>query len=196
MWFLTHVLGDGDDYLMGVTLPSGHALSALVYVDHNLGGVVKDAFIGPETLEDLAIKMGTLLEDEDQSLTRTDPVTARAVVEAAIASGSQLHPPLTSDSWPMCRPMVEWMPRMLPRRGVAPERREWSDEEVAAIAEEVFASLYGAPDDREDELDLVQSLLRFGTSYATGDPFRPPGVPLHRGRRHLVESRDRAITEG
>ncbi|MGB8384427.1 MAG: hypothetical protein WCG47_24860, partial [Dermatophilaceae bacterium] len=34
VWLLTHVLGDGDDYLFGVTLPSGHALSTLVYVDH------------------------------------------------------------------------------------------------------------------------------------------------------------------
>lgn len=43
VWFMTHVLGDGDDYLIGVTLPSGEALSALLYVDHNMGTVVKDA---------------------------------------------------------------------------------------------------------------------------------------------------------
>lgn len=172
VWFLTHILGDGDDYLLGVMLPSGDALSALVYVDHNLGGVVKDAFIVPEALEDLAIKTGTLLEDADQSLTRTDPATARAVVEAAISSGSQLYPPLTSDSWPMCRPLVEWMLRMLPTGGTAPEWREWSDEETAAIAEEFFASPYGAPLDRDDERDLLRNLLWFGTSYATGDPYR------------------------
>ena len=47
-----------------MTLPSGLALSALVYVDHNLGTVVKDAFLVPEPMEDL-----------------------------------------TSDSWPMCRPV-------------------------------------------------------------------------------------------
>ena len=58
VWFLTHVLGDGDDYLIGVTLPSGHGLSALVYVDHNLGTVVKDAFVVGELLEDLALKVG------------------------------------------------------------------------------------------------------------------------------------------
>ncbi len=135
VWFMTHVLGDGDDFLIGVTLPSGHALSALVYVDHNMGTVVKDAFVVPEPLEDLAIKMGTLIEDPDQSLTRTDPATARAVVEAAIDSGSRLYPPLTSDSWPMCRPLVEWMLRMLPTGGVAPGWREWSAEERALIAD-------------------------------------------------------------
>lgn len=171
IWFMTHVLGDGDDYLIGVTLPSGHAISALVYVDHNLGTVVKDAFVVPEPVEDLAIKMGTLIEDPDQSLTRTDPATARAVLEAAIDSGSRLSPPLTSDSWPMCRPLVEWMLRMLPKGGVAPKWREWAEEEKAEIADAFFASPFGAPLDRDDERDLLGSVLWFGTSYATGDPF-------------------------
>lgn len=172
VWFMTHVLGDGDDYLLGVTLPSGHPLSALVYVDHNLGTVVKDAFVVPEPLEDLAIKMGTLIEDPDQSLTRTDPATTRAMIEAAIASGVGLYPPLTSDSWPMCRPLVEWLVRMLPSGGVAPELKEWSQEEIAKIASGFFASPFGVRFDREDERGLLESVLWFGTGYATGDPFR------------------------
>jgi hypothetical protein len=172
VWLLTHVLGDGDDYLIGVTLPSGHALSALVYVDHNLGTVVKDAFIVPEPLEDLALTVGTTIDDPDQSLTRTEPATARAVIEAAIEHGSHLYPPLTSDSWPMCRPLVEWMLRQLPAGGVAEERKEWSEKEVAALAADFFDSRFGAPLDHEDERSLLESVLWFGTGYATGDPFR------------------------
>ena len=172
VWFLTHVLGDGDDYLIGVTLPSGHALSALVYVDHNLGSVVKDAFVVPGPLEDLALKVGTTIDDPDQSLTRTDAASARAVMEAAIDHGSRLYPPLESDSWPMCRPLVEWMLRMLPSGGVASGPREWSDEEMAAVAAEFFASPFGISFDREDERSLLDSLLWFATTYATGDPWR------------------------
>lgn len=172
VWFMTHVLGDGDDYLLGVTLPSGESFSALVYVDHNMGTVVKDAFVVAEHVEDLAIKMGTLIDEPDQSLTRTDPATARAVIEQAIGIGSTLWPPLTSESWPMCRPLVEWMVRMLPAGGVAPERREWSEKEQAAIADAFFASSYGEALDREDERDLLESVLWFSTGYATGDPWR------------------------
>ncbi len=172
VWLMTHVLGDGDDYLLGVTLPSGEALSALVYVDHNMGTVVKDAFVVPEPLEDLAIKMGTLIDDADQSLTRTDPATARAVIEAAIDSGSRLHPPLTSDSWPMCRPLVEWMLRLMPAGGMAPDRKEWSQEETAAVAAEFFASPFGAALDDDDRRSLLESVLWFCTGYATGDPWR------------------------
>jgi hypothetical protein len=172
VWFLTHVLGDGDDYLFGVTLPSGHRLSALLYVDHNLGRVVKDAFVVPGPLEDLALKVGTTMDDPDQSLTRTDPASARAVVEAAIEHGSRLYPPLSSESWPMCRPLVEWMLRQLPSGGSAPERKEWSEEETATIAADFFASRFGVPLDHEDERSLLGSVLWFGTAYATCDPFR------------------------
>lgn len=172
VWFMTHVQGDGDDYLLGVVLPTGDALSALVYVDHNMGTVVKDAFVVPEPLEDLAIKVGTLMDDPDQSLTRTDPATARAVMEAAIESGARLYPPLTSDSWPMCRPLVEWMLRMLPSGGAAPTRKEWSREETAAIADEFFVSPFGAALDDEDHRSLLESVLWFCTGYVSGDPWR------------------------
>lgn len=172
VWFMTHVLGDGDDYLLGVVLPTGTALSALVYVDHNMGSVVKDAFVVPEPLEDLAIKMGTLIEDPDQSLSRIDPATARAVIEAAIESGSLLYPPVTSDSWPMCRPLVEWMLRMLPVGGVAPARRQWSRKETAAVAADFFGSPFGRALDDDEHRSLLESVLWFCTDYAPGDPWR------------------------
>jgi hypothetical protein len=172
VWFMTHVLGDGDDFLLGVTLASGQSLSALVYVDHNMGTVVKDAFVVPERLEDLAIKMGTLIDDADQSLTRTDPAAARAAIEAAIDSGSRLYPPLTSDSWPMCRPLVEWMVRMLPAGGTAPKWREWSREETASVAAEFFASPFGAALDDDDHGGLLESVLWFCTDSAPGNPWR------------------------
>jgi hypothetical protein len=178
LWFLTHVLGDGDDYLFGVTLPSGHALSALVYVDHNLGTVVKDAFVVPEPLEVLALKVGSTLDDPDQSLTRIDAATGRAVVEAAIEHGARMYPPLSSDSWPVCRPLVEWLLRHLPEGGVAPTPKEWTDEEIRELADDFFASPFGAPLDREDERGLFDSVVWFGTSYATGDPLRWSAVTV------------------
>ena len=172
VWLMTHVLGDGDDYLFGVTLPSGQPVSALVYVDHNLGTVVKDAFLVPETLEDLVIKLGGFIDGPEQSLQRTDVATARAVVEDAIHHGSLLYPPLESETWPTCRPLVEWILRMLPAGGVAPTPREWTEAETRALADDFFSSEWGATLNRPDESALLDSLLWFGTSYATGDPFR------------------------
>lgn len=62
VWCMTHVLGDGDDYVLAATLPSGHSLSALVYVDHNLGTVVKDAFVVPESLDHLVETMQSITD--------------------------------------------------------------------------------------------------------------------------------------
>jgi hypothetical protein len=172
VWFMTHVLGDGDDYLFGATLPSGHSLSALVYVDHNLGTVVKDAFVVPGPLGELVEKVLEAISDPDQSLTRVDAAMARAVVEAAIDHGARLYPPLTSDSWPMCRPLVEWLLRQLPSDGVVPERKEWSEEDTAALAADFFSSEFGSDVDRRDERSLLDSVLWFGTDYGPGDPLR------------------------
>lgn len=172
VWFLTHVLGDGDDYLLGATLPSGHSLAALVYVDHNMGTVVKDAFVIPEELQDLALSVGANLEDPDQSLARIDPAAARAAIEQAIEDGAHIYPPLESEGWPMCRPLVEWMVRMLPTGGTAPQRPEWSDQEQAALQQDFFNSPFGAELDDPDHHSLVESLIWFGTDYSSGNPLR------------------------
>ena len=37
------MLGDGDSLLLGARLP-GYELTAVIYIDHNLGTIVKDAF--------------------------------------------------------------------------------------------------------------------------------------------------------
>jgi hypothetical protein len=61
---------------------------------------------------------------------------------------------------------------MLPVGGVAPERREWSREETAAVAADFFASPFGAGLDDDDRRSLLQSVLWFCTDDAPGDPWR------------------------
>ncbi len=46
----THVLGDGDSVLLGARLP-GSELTAVIYIDHNLGTVVKDVTSASPTRE-------------------------------------------------------------------------------------------------------------------------------------------------
>ena len=172
VWLLTHVLGDGDDYLFGASLPTGHRVTALVYVDHNLGTVVKDAFLVSGAPADLADLMTEKLDDASQSLTLTDARTARAVVEEAIEHGAMMLPPLETDTWPMCRPLVEWLLRLLPAGGKVPERPDWSGEALAALADDFFDSPAGRGVEGRDERDLLGSVLWFGTDYGPGDPLR------------------------
>ena len=53
----THVLGDGDNVLLGARLP-GHELTAVIYIDHNLGTVVKDAFPVPGPITEVVARCG------------------------------------------------------------------------------------------------------------------------------------------
>jgi len=170
VWELTESLGDGDNYFLGVNLPSGDTLSALVYVDHNLGTVVKDAFLSDEKLDALLETVRSRLDG--QVLQRTDAAQGRAVMEAAIDAGATLYPPLESDTWPGCRPAVEWMLRLLPAGAAAPERPDWSDEDLARLSEDFFDSSYGRDLDADDERSLLDSVLWYGTDYGPGDPLR------------------------
>ena len=45
--------GDGADVMASVTLPGGHTLVAVVLVEHNLGSIVKDAFVVPGPVDEL-----------------------------------------------------------------------------------------------------------------------------------------------
>ncbi|SHU31438.1 Uncharacterised protein [Mycobacteroides abscessus subsp. abscessus] len=171
VWFLTHVLGDGDDFFFGATLPDGRQLTALVYVDHNMGTVVKDAFVIPEPISVVRARLQPSIE-AGQTLSPFHPADARAIVEKAIDQGSRLFPPLESDSWPMCRPLVEWLVRMQPAGGVVPERHEWTDEERAAIADDFFASRFATGMDTADARGLLDLVLWFATDWGPGDPYR------------------------
>lgn len=180
VWFLGDELGDGDDYILGLTLPTGHSLSALVYVDQNLGGVVKDAFVVPTPLAEVTAHVASLKTEGVQPLAHTNPADARATIEEAIAHGSLLYPQPESDTWPLCRPLVEWMVRMLPVGGAAPARREWSPDALQTIARDFFSSPFGVPVDSPEGRDLLESILWFGSDYTAGDPLRwsPVSVEL------------------
>jgi hypothetical protein len=167
-----HVLGDGDDYVVEARLPTGDVLTAVVYVDANLGGVVKDAFVIDEGV-DAVLRVSEehgRWDDPDMHFEDTDPADARAVIEAAIELGARLWPPLDTDSWPASRPLVEWLVRGLPSGGVVPDR-SWSPEAVAALHEQFLSSSYAEGVDGADERLLLETFSQF-SEHVGGDPTR------------------------
>lgn len=170
VWRLSHVLGDADDYLLGLTIPSGDSVTALVYVDHNLGSIVADVVVASESVAELVEEIKIQLTP-DQSFTLVDPGTARAVMEGAIDLSARTFPPPESDSWPMARPLVEWMLRLLPG-GAVPARPAWSKKELTVLTDDFFTSRFGAGLDDRDRRELLASVLWFGTEYGPGDPLR------------------------
>ncbi len=169
---VVHVLGDGDNVMVGVRLPGGPELTAVVYIDHNMGTLVKDAFIVPEPVGDLVERMLTVADDPDTQARDIDPAAARARITEAIKLGAMSLPPFESDTWPACRPLVEWATAMLPAGGTGYQRPDWNDDARAALVEQFLASPSGAGFDDADHRGLLDSLLWFGTGYGPGDPLR------------------------
>jgi hypothetical protein len=170
---MVHALGDGDNIMVGLSLPSGHALSIVVYIDHNMGTLVKDAFVVPESLDELIEQMriasggGT-----DTTWADLGPADARVRIRDAIERANITFPPSETDSWPACRPLVEWAISMMPLGGKGYRRPSWNAEKLRKLTDRFFASPYGNALDDADHRSLLESMLWFGTDYGPGDPLR------------------------
>jgi uncharacterized protein DUF6398 len=177
---MTEPLGDGDDVLLGMVLGSGHEFSLLIYIDHNLGTVVKDGFAVPGSVDDLVSQLQENSIDPDIRFAELSLADARARVEAAVAVGVRMFPPLETETWPAIRPLAEWAIRLMPGGGTGYLRPEWSDADKKKLAEAFFASEFAAGLDDAGYRSLLDDFLWFGTDYGPGDPLRwsPVAVEL------------------
>lgn len=169
---MTHIQGDGDDYFLEAKLPTGQMLTAMVYVDHNMGGIVKDAFVIPDTYDAVLAVFQTRAADPDTTFSDADPAETRAIITDAIDRAARTLPQPETDTWPICRPLIEWLVRNLPAGGSMPKRREWSEDDLTALRDDFFASPYGKALDMPDERELMEVLTWFGSGYGPGDPLR------------------------
>ncbi len=169
---VVHVLGDGENVIIGVHLPDGYELTAVIYIDRNLGTLVKDAFVVPEPVDELVERMLDLTDDPDTQARDLDPADARARIIEAITRSTMTYPEFESDTWPACRPLLEWAAAMLPPGGTGYQRPEWDDTALAVLTADFLTSPFGAGLDDADHRSLLEALLWFGTDYGPGDPLR------------------------
>ncbi|MHA6669672.1 hypothetical protein ACX3O0_12465 [Homoserinimonas sp. A447] len=159
---MTHVLGDGDNIVLGVRLPGGRECSILVYIDHNLGTVVKDAFVLDRTIAESVDAWTRLDADSGAEVADLPLADARAKIAEAIETGAATFPPFETETWPSVRPLTEWMLSLLPPDGTGYVRQEWTSEELATISDEFFASAFAQQLDDENNRMMAQSLLEYG----------------------------------
>lgn len=167
-----HVLGDGDNILLGVDLSGGREFTCTVYVDHNLGTLVKDAFTISEPFTTVLAKYREVNDDPDTTWEDVTFADARVRIEEAIDLAAITWPPFETESWPSCRALIEWLIRDLPGAGVGWVRQQWDEQALADLAEEFFRSRAASGLGDADPRGLLESLLWFATDYSTGDPLR------------------------
>ena len=169
---MVHVLGDGDNVNLALRLADGHDLTAVVYIDHNVGTLVKDAFVVPETIDGLETLMRSKMDDPDTEWRELPLADARARITDAIELAAMTVPPFETETWPVCRPIVEWLVRKMPPGGTGYVRPEWGDKDRQQLIDRFFASSFGAPLDDADHRSLLDSVVWFGAGYGPGDPLR------------------------
>jgi hypothetical protein len=167
----THVLGDGENVMLGVRLP-GQDATMVIYVDHNLGTVVKDGFPAPVGIDDVVSRLRAMADDPDMTYRDISLADARARVTEAVDKGAVTFPPLETDTWPGCRPLAEWLVRLLPAGGTGFVRPHWSRAALRKAEARFFGSPFGQALDDKDNRGLLDHLMTFGTDYGTGDPLR------------------------
>ena len=167
----THVLGDGDSVLLGVRLAS-HELTVVIYIDHNLGALVKDAFPLSEAVDEVVEHLRKASDDPDVTFTDIGLADARVRAADAIELGAITFPPLETETWPASRPLTEWLLRLMPEGGTGYVRPKWTTAAKKKLANQFFGSQFGRPLDDADHRDLLDQFLWFGTDYGPGDPLR------------------------
>lgn len=172
-WQQTDILGDGENVVVSWRWPDGSPATAFAFVDHNMGTLVKDAFVIPEAGEALVAEYADA-QPEHSSTQPLDPATARARITEAILQGERTIPPPETDTWPACRPMLEWVAGHLREGGTGYERPEWPEADRQRLLDEFMASAHASVGDATpgQVRELADPLVWFACDYGPGDPLR------------------------
>jgi len=168
---MSHPYGDGEDIILGVRTAVGYEMTLIAYIDHNLGKVIKDGFIVPGPIEQTLTLIRERPIDPDMTLRELDPAVARARLEQAGERARRSLPPFESDTWPMCRPLVEWAARQLPSGGSGYAEPDWDEADTARLRDEFLSSPEATHLDA-DQRDLIDALLWFSVDYGTAEPLQ------------------------
>jgi hypothetical protein len=165
---------DGLSVMVEFTARGVQTHTVGIYIDHNMGGLVKDAFLaGPLT----AVRRQLTRRAPNQvglAIRDLDLAEARARVEAALFMLEHTYdPPVSEDVRPM-RALIEARMRLLPDGFELPDdSREVTPEERDALLADFLAS----PEGRswrgdEDAEDVAELAIDFGAGYNHGGPLR------------------------
>lgn len=168
-----HVLGDGEALLLDVDIPGSTGVTVDVYVDHNIGTFVKDAFVVPEPLDVVLRRMADLLREPGTATTDLSLADTKAKLTDALAnplSTGFLFGDDDERTWPRSRPVVEWIVRGLPPGGTGYVRHAWTSAELDALVEGFFASPWGRALRDRDRRQLLELLVEIASE--DDDPMR------------------------
>jgi hypothetical protein len=166
---LSTVLRDADELLVGVVVPGGHPLTAVVRIDNGLGAVATDGYVTGEEVESVV----GLLADDDPDVRVRDISTADARARITAALHEMEFIPrrlLDSQTWFDSRPVVRWMVSLLPEGGQDYVLQDLSPEQLDEIADHFLAGPAGGSWSSDDLRPLLDEVLAAASANGIGDP--------------------------
>lgn len=171
---------DGVSVMVGFAGP-GEPSTVGVYIDHNLGGLAKDAFVAPVGIDSVLAMMKEDDEGARGSQYREIPVAEAAARwrEAFAMTDMYLDPP-TSEDLDDLRALVAARMAKLPTGAVVPEPPVLGEKERELLLAEFLESdetavLQGIAGERDAESaveHLARQILTFTLDYVGGTPLR------------------------
>jgi len=165
---------DGMSVMVEFTAPNVETHTIGIYIDHNMGGLVKDVFLaGP--LGEVRSQMGRKAPNQvGLAIRDLDLAEARARAEAAFdILDHTWDPPVNEDVRPM-RALIEARLRLLPEGFELPDDYvEVAPEEREALLNDFLTSPEGRRWRGDDDAkDVAQMAIDFGAGYNHGGPLR------------------------
>jgi hypothetical protein len=165
---------DGVSVIVEFEVEDGVRETLGVYIDHNLGGLVKDVFLaGP--LSEVRARLSVTAPNGERLMVRElDLAEARARIAAALDRLDHTYdPPVDEDVWGL-RALIDARLDLLPGGGeLGAEDDEVSASERAQILHAFLASPHGERwRGNDDAEDVVATAIDFGVDYNHGGPLR------------------------
>ena len=162
---ITHVLGDVDEIVVGARFPSGHEMVCATWISHNTMSTIETAEIWSEPIADLIARYPD--EDEDPDMSSVDVTVADA--KAWLLQGMEgSRFSMKTDSWPQCRPLVQWLVDRMPDGGSGYAPPDWEPAALLELTKAFLASPSGQPFEGRQWWEQLENIMDTGT----GDPLR------------------------
>jgi hypothetical protein len=176
---LSTVFRAADELVVGVTVPGGHCLTAVVRVDNELGFRVVDGRLYAQPL-DAVVERAADDGDPDVRMRDVAPADARARLIAALRDPDLDTLSGMNTPWQQLRPLVRWLVTVLPDGGDATVPTVGDDIDLDDVVAGFLASPWGRPWVRGGLPELVEAVVGDGLGNGLGDPLL--WAPHHVGR--------------
>lgn len=142
-WVMERELDDGFNILLGIEWPDGSQTSGVVYIDHVMGTIVKDAFFVGQATTDLVTRFAEISAEQGHGEVvpvPIDPADALVRIRRGLRNLDTKHPDWSGDTWPACRSLLEYLLRTLPDGGQDYPNHAASDSVLEELADAFLAS--------------------------------------------------------